>query len=140
MTELTRTMPAAKPGNRAFQRLHTLVRKGYVAELGPDRGEGVICLTHIGLTPDLILHGDGSIEEADDHVPRYKRRLPVLQPIPSEADADQVRFMQFVETIPRTTLRDRTRRWRTKWVYGPLFLLALWIMSAMITVMLVEGL
>lgn len=128
------------PGDRAFRRLHALVRKGYVAELGRDAGDGTIRLTHIARTPDLILHGDGSVEEVKDRVARHKRRLPVLAPIPANADADEVRFMQFVDAVPRPTLRDRTRRWRTKWVYGPLFLVALWLLSLLFTGILLDSL
>ena len=132
--------PPAAGDSRAFDRLHALVRKGYKAELGSDAAGGAIRLTHLARTPDLILHGDGTVEEVADRIPRHKRRLPALAPIPAERDADQVRFLQFVETVPRATLRDRTRRWRTKWVYGPLFIAVLWGLSLMFTALLVDGL
>lgn len=125
---------------RAFERLHALVRKGYKPVLGTDEaGAGAVRLTHIARTHDLILHGDGLVEPVRDRLPRHKRRLPALPDIGSETDADQVRFLQFVEAIPRPTLRDKTRRWRTKWIYGPLFLAVLWGLSLLFTALLMDG-
>ena len=125
---------------RSFERLHALVRKGYKPVLGTDdAGSDAVRLTHIARTHDLILHGSGAIEPVLDRLPRHKRRLPALADIGVATDADQVRFLQFVEAIPRPTLRDRTRKWRTRWVYGPLFLAVLWGLSLLFTVMISGG-
>lgn len=123
----------------AFERLHALVRKGYVADLGNDDAGGAIRLTHLGRTPDLILHADGAIERVVDKVPRHKRALTAPDSIPAGGDSDQVAFLKFVEGVPRATLRDRTRRWRTRYVYTPTFLLVLWGLSLTFTVVLMEG-
>ena len=125
---------------RSFERLHALARKGYKPVLGTDEaGAGAIRLTHIGRTPDLILHEDGTVEPVRDRLPRYKRKLTPVEDIGAASDGDEVRFLQFVDNIPKTTLGDRTRRWRTRWVYGPLFLIVLWGASLAFTAIILEG-
>lgn len=126
--------------SRTFERLHALVRKGYTPVLGTDEaGPDAVRLTHIAATPDLILHQDGRVEPIRDRLPRHKRRLPALADIGNQDDADQVRFLQFVDGVPKATFRDRTRKWRTRWVYGPLFLFALWSVSLLFTALLLDG-
>lgn len=124
----------------AFERLHALVRKGYKPELGSDDASGSIRLTHVAAaTPDLILHENGVIEPVVDRIPRHKRRLPTLPTMGAASDADQVAFLRFVEKIPKATLRDRTRRWRTKWVYGPLFLIVICGLALLFTSIIIDG-
>lgn len=126
---------------RSFDRLHALARKGYRPMLGTDEaGDNAIRLTHIGRTPDLILHEDGRVEPVRDRLPRHKRSLAPIDDFGAEDAEEQVRFLRFVETVPKATLRDRTRRWRTRWVYGPLFLLTLWGVSLAFTAFIVENL
>jgi hypothetical protein len=62
-----------------------------------------------------------------------------VREIGSEDAASQVAFLTFLDRVPRATLRDRTRRWRTKWVYGPLFLAVLWGISLLITALLANS-
>lgn len=116
------------------------MRKGYAPVLGTDEaGVDAIRLTHIGRTPDLILHQDGRIEPVRERLPRHKRAIAPIDDIGAEDDADQLRFLRFVETVPKATLRDRTRRWRTKWIYGPLFLLVLCGLSLAFTAIITGG-
>jgi hypothetical protein len=123
----------------AFERLHALVRKGYSPSLGTDTGDGSIVLRHLGRAPDLVLRADGTIAEHDARRPRHKSRLPDLAPIPANRDADHLQFMKFLETVPKATLRDRTRPWRRKYIYIPIALLIFWGLSLMFSVMLFGG-
>ena len=118
----------------AFERLHALVRKGYSASLGQESHDGSIVLKHLGRAPDLVLHPDGSIEEHQGRRPRHKRRLPNLGLIPAERDSDHVKFMKFLDTVPKATLRDRTRPWRRKYIYVPALLLIFWGLSLLFTI------
>jgi hypothetical protein len=124
----------------AFERLHALVRKGYSASLGTETEDGSIVLRHLGKAPDLVLRPDGTIVEHEGRRPRHKRRLPDLGRIPAERDADHLQFMKFLETVPKATLRDRTRPWRRKYIYVPALLLIFWGLSLMFTLTIAGGL
>jgi hypothetical protein len=124
---------------RAFERLHALVRKGYVAEIGSDTPSCGIVLHHLGKAPDLLLHPDGVIEEHDGRVPWHKRKVQGPGSIAAGEDADQVRFLKFIESVPKPTLRDRTRPWRKKYIYVPIILLILWGLSLAFTMMLANA-
>lgn len=122
----------------AFERLHALARKGYRPEIGaPDAG-GTIALRHLAKAPDLLLHADGKIEGLPGRVPRYKRKVdaPLL---PAVREADQIEFLKFLDTVPKARLRDRTRRWRTRWVYLPASMVVLWGISITLTAVIVGG-
>jgi hypothetical protein len=122
----------------AFERLHALVRKGYRAEIGVDGARGTIALRHLARAPDLLLHGDGRVEGLPGRVPRYKRKVPAPA-IPAVREADQIEFLHFLDSVPPTRLRDRTRRWRTRWVYLPATMVALWGISITLTALIVDG-
>lgn len=110
----------------AFDRLHALARRGYKAKIGADAADGTIVLQHLGKAPDLVLHPDGSIAEADIRRPRHKRRIEGPGQIAAGRDADELRFMSFLTTVSPPTLRDRTRPWRKKYVYVPSFMIGFW--------------
>jgi hypothetical protein len=59
--------------------------------------------------------------------------------IPAVRDADQIEFLKFLDTVPKARLRDRTRRWRTRWVYLPASMVAFWGVSIALTAMIVDG-
>lgn len=130
---------ASDRGSAAFDRLHALVRKGYEASLGTESGDGSIVLKHLGRAPDLVLRPDGTIMEHEGRIPRHKRRVPNPGIIPAERDADHLKFMKFLETVPKATLRDRTRPWRRKFIYVPALLIIFWGLSLLFTVMIVEA-
>src|SRR5687768_8813374 len=58
-----------------LERLHALVRKGYRPEIGADTATDIIVLRHVGRAPDLVLHGDGTVEGFDGRRPLYKRNV-----------------------------------------------------------------
>ena len=122
-----------------FERLHALVRKGYAANIGTETGTERIVLRHLGKAPDLVLHPNGLVEEHDGRRPMHKRHLNELTPIGADSDSDHLRFMRFLETVPKASLRDRTRPWRHKFVYFPLALFALWMACLAITALILEG-
>lgn len=122
----------------ALERLHALVRKGYRPEIGTDTATGSIVLRHVGRAPDLVLHSDGSVEGRGGRVPRYKRDV---EPPPAfgVSLAEQLRFMRFLDSVPKATLWDRTRRFRHKYVYLPLAFAILVAVHLFITAMILEG-
>ena len=103
-----------------LERLHALVRKGYRPEIGKDTDTDIIVLRHLGRAPDLVLHSNGTVEGHAGRRPRFKREIDAPAPFAAGQIAEQLRFMRFLDTIPRASLRDRTRRWRHKYIYFPL--------------------
>lgn len=124
---------------RAFDRLHALARKGYVADIGAEAPRGGIALRHLGKAPDLMLLPDGTVEELDVRRPWHKRAIEDLRPIPAAKDSDEVRFLQFLDTVPRPKWRDRTRPWRKKYLYVPGILLAFWGLLLLFSLILFSG-
>jgi hypothetical protein len=122
----------------AFDRLHALVRKGYRPDIGEEGAGGTIKLRHLARAPDLLLHADGRVEGLPGRVPRYKRKVDAPF-IPAVRDADQIEFLKFLDAVPKTRLRDRTRRWRTRWVYLPATMVVLWGASIALTGVIVSG-
>ena len=122
-----------------LERLHALVRKGYRPEIGTDTETDIIVLRHLGRAPDLVLHGDGVLEGYRGRRPRYKREIEPPAPFAPDAVAEQLRFMQFLDTIPRASLRDRTRKWRHKYIYFPLVFAILLGIHLAFTAMIVDG-
>ena len=122
---------------RGFERLHALVRKGYAAEIGTGTGTETVVLRHAGKAPDLVLHGDDRIVGLDGWRPLHKRDIDPPE-IAAGRDADDVRFMKFLETVPKPSLRDRTRRWRHKYVYFPAILVVVWGLCLLFTMFLVN--
>jgi hypothetical protein len=117
-------LPAELPDARepipspALERLHALVRKGYVPEIGTGTATDLIVLRHVGRAPDLVLHADGAVEGYEGRVPRFKRDVEPPPRFGSQV-AEQLRFMKFLDSVPRASLWDRTRRFRHKYVYVP---------------------
>jgi hypothetical protein len=122
-----------------LERLHALVRKGYRAEIGKDTETDIIDLRHLGRAPDLILHSNGLVEGHDGRRPRFKREVEAPAPFAADQLAEQLRFMRFLDTIPRASLRDRTRRWRHKYIYFPLVFAILLAIHFAFTAMLIDG-
>ena len=121
----------------AFERLHALARKGYRPEIGTEDAGATIALRHLAKAPDLLLHPDGRVEGLPGRVPRYKRKVDAPT-IPALHDADQIAFLEFLDGVPKARFRDRTRRWRTRWVYLPATLMVLWGLSIGLTALLVN--
>lgn len=131
--------PAIQPsGQRVFERLHALVRRGYVPEIGASERTGVVVLRHIGRAPDLILHGDGTVQGFDGRRPWYKRHIEPPAPIAPEGDAEHLRFLLFLETVPKGSLWDRTRKWRKKYLYFPAALILIWGVCLTLTATFIE--
>ena len=122
----------------AFERLHWLVRKGYKPALGAEGAGESIALRHLAKAPDLVLHADGSIEGLGGRVPHYKRKIDPPS-IPAEREADQVEFLKFLDTVPRATLIDRTRRLRTRYIYLPIAVAGTWAASIGLTALFTGG-
>jgi len=123
----------------AFERLHALVRRGYLAEIGDQSSGRSITLRHLGKAPDLRLHPDGTVEPLGGRIPRHKRDVPEIAPLPAERDADQVAFMNFLETVSKPSLRDRTRPLRRKYFYIPIAVALFWGLSLLFTAIIMSG-
>ena len=70
-----------------FERLHALVRRGYVANIGTDADTDTVVLRHLGKAPDLVLHGDGVVEGFEGRRPvtsvpstRHRASAPTAMP------------------------------------------------------------
>lgn len=119
-----------------LERLHALVRRGYKAELGTSANPDQVVLRHLGLAPDLVLHSNGDLEGLDARRPRYKRHVDPPAPIGGGTDADHLRFMRFLDTVPPITFWHRNRPWRKKYLYLPAVLVIVWLVCVMLTMML----
>lgn len=102
-----------------LERLHALVRKGYRPEIGTDTNSDVVVLRHVGRAPDLILHSDGVVEGLGGRRPRYKRQIDAPPAFAADQLSEHLRFMKFLDSVPKATLIDRTRRWRQRYIYLP---------------------
>ena len=127
--------PAPSP---VLERLHALVRRGYTAELGASGNPDRLVLRHLGLAPDLVLHANGDLEGLDARRPRYKRDIDPPAPIGGSTDADHLRFMRFLDTVPAVTFWHRNRPWRKKYLYLPAVLIAVWGICMMLSVMVFD--
>ena len=127
---------AASP---AFERLHALVRRGYTPAIGPDAARNdVIVLRHLGKAPDLVLHVDGRIEGWEGRRPRHKRNIDAPE-IGAEGDSEHLKFMKFLDSVPKANLRERTRPWRKKYIYFPIVLIVVWFICLLITMTLINS-
>jgi hypothetical protein len=133
--------PVAEPDlpSPVLERLHALVRKGYRPEIGADTSTDIVLLRHVGRAPDLILHSDGMVEGYDGRRPLYKRNVDAPPAFAAGDLREQLRFMRFVDSIPRATLRDRTRRFRQRYVYLPLVLAFLLAINLAFTAIIMDG-
>ena len=122
-----------------LERLHALVRKGYKPEIGADTATDIIVLRHVGRAPDLILHSDGMVEGYDGRRPLYKRNVDAPPAFAAGDIREQLRFMRFIDSIPRATLRDRTRRFRQRYVYFPLVVAILLAIHLAFTAIVLDG-
>ena len=122
-----------------LERLHALVRKGYRPEIGADTATDIIVLRHVGRAPDLVLHSDGTVEGYDGRRPLYKRNIDAPPPFAAGDIREQLRFMRFVDSVPRATLRDRTRRFRQRYVYFPLVVAILLAIHLAFTAIILDG-
>jgi hypothetical protein len=119
-----------------LERLHALVRRGYKAELGTPGNPDRLVLRHLGLAPDLVLHSNGDLEGLDARRPRFKRHIDPPAPIGGGTDADHLRFMRFLDTVPQATFWHRNRPWRKKYLYLPAVLVIVWLACVMLTMMI----
>ncbi len=129
-------MAEPAPSPPTLERLHALVRRGYTAELGAHGNPDQVVLRHLGLAPDLVLHANGDLEGLDARRPRFKRHIDPPAPIGGGTDADHLRFMRFLDTVPKATFWHRNRPWRKKYLYLPAVLVVVWLVCVMLTVML----
>jgi hypothetical protein len=134
-------IPAAPPPakNPVLERLHALVRRGYRAEIGKAPGSDTVLLRHLGKAHDLLLHSDGRLEPAPGRIPRHKSRVPLPVPFAPDDVAEQLRFMSYLDTLRRPSLRDRTRRLRHRFVYLPVVLAILIGLHLAFTAILIGG-
>jgi hypothetical protein len=130
--------PKAGPPPPALERLHALVRKGYRPEIGTGTATETIVLRHVGRAPDLVLHADGMVEGHGGRIPRFKKDV---EPPPAFATslAEQLRFMKFLDSVPKATLWDRTRRFRHKYVYLPVAFAILVAINLAVTALIMDG-
>jgi hypothetical protein len=126
------------PASPVLERLHALVRRGYKPELGAPGNPDRLVLRHLGLAPDLVLHSNGDLEGLDARRPRYKRDIDPPAPIGGSTDADHLRFMRFLDTVPPITFWHRNRPWRKKYLYLPAVLVAVWGICMMLTVLVFD--
>lgn len=117
---------ASRETSPVLERLHALVRKGYRAGIGTETDVNVVILRHLGKAPDLVLHADGSIQPLEGRRPWHKRNIESPGAIGTEGDSEHLRFLKFLDSVPRATFRDRTRPWRNKYVYFPIVLIIVW--------------
>lgn len=122
-----------------LERLHALVRRGYKAELGTSGNPDRLVLRHLGLAPDLVLHSNGDIEGLDARRPRFKRHIEPPAPIGGSTDSDHLRFMRFLDTVPKAGFWHRNRPWRKKYLYLPAVLVVVWFVCVMLTMILAEA-
>jgi hypothetical protein len=127
---------AQSPSSPVLERLHALVRRGYTAEIGASGNPDRVVLRHLGLAPDLVLHANGDLEGLDARRPRYKRDIDPPAPIGGYSDADHLRFMRFLDTVPPVTFWHRNRPWRKKYLYLPAVLVIVWLACVMLTALL----
>ena len=129
----------ARGQSSAFERLHALVRRGYTPAIGAyaERND-VIVLRHLGKAPDLVLHVDGRIEGWEGRRPRHKRDIDAPA-IGAEGDSEHLKFMKFLDSVPKASLRERTRPWRKKYIYFPIVLLVVWGICLAITATLLDS-
>lgn len=121
-----------------LERLHALVRKGYSADIGTKTQTDVVVLRHLGKAPDLVLHPDGSIEGWDGRRPWHKKNIEAPTQLVPDRDGE-LRFMKFLDTVPKASLRDRTRPWRKKYIYFPVVLIVVWGICMALTAMIVSS-
>lgn len=126
--------PAPPP---AVERLHALVRRGYAPDFGNGTATDLVVLRHVGPAPDLVLHSDGVVSGFEGRIPRFKRHVDPPSAFGVEL-AEQLRFMKFLDSVPKASLRDRTRRFRHKYVYLPIAFALLVALNLAITA-LIQG-
>lgn len=124
--------PASPP---AVERLHALVRKGYAPDFGTGTATDLVVLRHVGPAPDLVLRADGVVAGYEGRIPRFKRHVEPPAAFGVEL-AEQLRFMKFLDSVPKASLRDRTRRFRHKYVYLPVAFALLVALNLAITAMI----
>ncbi|HEX8514308.1 MAG TPA: hypothetical protein VF688_14525 [Allosphingosinicella sp.] len=129
---------AEPPSPPVLARLHALVRRGYTAELGAPGNPDRLVLRHLGLAPDLVLHSNGDLEGLDARRPRFKRHIDPPAPIGGGTDSDHLRFMRFLDTVPKATFWHRNRPWRKKYLYLPAVLVVVWFVCVMLTVTVIS--
>ena len=95
-------------------------------------------LRHLGLAPTRP-SCERRLEGLDARRPRYKRDIDPPAPIGGSTDADHLRFMRFIDTVPPITFWHRNRPWRKKYLYLPAVLVMVWTICVMLTVVLLGG-
>lgn len=114
----------------AFERLHALAGRGYVAELSERApAGGGILLRHPKEGPALILRPDGALEAAEASLIEAGRADRLTIP-----PSDQRGFSNFVARLRPSRKRSRMRK-----IFYVLVGLVLWFVSLMLTVALLSG-
>ena len=132
----TRPQPYA-PDAPAFDRLRALARRGYVADMEVEGPGGGILLRHAA-APDIVLFPDGTVESIDRS--RRKRVTSLTGDlIPAENASDERRFARFLERLPDGGKRSQPpKRWRKRFVVMAM-LVAVWLVSLFLTIVIVNG-
>lgn len=112
-------MEFAERGGETLRRLHRLVRRGYVADLGRGDVEDAIFLDHLGDGPSLILYGDGKLVAMNESHALDPRASEDQHAISNVDEQDARTFDRFLATVREPTWRQRTRPDREKYVWQP---------------------
>jgi len=118
--EVERETPIDEATTETFERLHTLVQKGYRPDFD-GQSTGAIYLEHPSKNfahTRVLLYPTGLVVSlADPDNCRFYRD-------------DKLKFQQFVSGVPRPTWMDRTRAFRTDlmaWIIIAAFFGAIWL-------------
>lgn len=112
----------------AFDRLHMLTSRGYVAQFGSRMPSGGILLQHPKEGPDLLLLPSGTIESLEPLHAEAGTKLA----IPGE---DRTAFERFVDRLPA----GKARRSFARKLFYLLLFAALWLFSLMMTMLLINS-
>lgn len=121
--------PASPPGPNSlgFERLHALLRGGYVPQVGAGTIDSSIVLEHKGKGPKLRIFPDGRIQVMDKAFPIHT--VPGRDPFSILAGDDRSfgTFARFLESVPK----GRRRRFLRKTVFL-MMLAGFWGLSVML--------
>lgn len=124
-----------KFGQETFRRLHRLVRKGYVPDLGA-QVEEAINLVHPGGAAELILYPDGLLVSIGKTPLRPDAKTD-RERIANVTASDRQAFDRFLATVPQATAAQKTGAWFSRtiapWLFALLIcggiFLVLWVVT-----------